>query len=58
MTRQAVNQRKYPLIPVPAHVKEAVKAWADYNKYKIYKIGDFIEKLPEIKPFLNKEAGK
>lgn len=55
MTRQAVNQRKYPLIPVPAHIKAAVKAWADENKYKIYKIGDLIEEMPEIKPYIKKE---
>jgi len=55
MTRQATNQRKYPHIPVLPHVKEAIKAWADYNKFKTYKISDLIEKLPEIAPFIKGE---
>lgn len=55
MTRQAKNQRVYPHIPVPAYIKVAVKAWADENKYKIYKIGDLIEKLPDIAPYIKKE---
>ena len=55
MTRQAVNQKKYPLIPVPAYIKDAVKAWAFENKYKVYKIGDLIEKLPEIAPYIKGE---
>lgn len=55
ITKQAVNQRKYPHIPVPAYIKKAVKAWADYNKFKMYKIGDLIEKMPEMEKFI-KEA--
>jgi len=55
MTRQAVNQKRYPHIPVLPHVKEAVMAWAKENKYKAYKISDLIEKLPEIAPFISGE---
>ena len=52
MTRQAINQRKYPTIPLPASIKDAVKAWAKENGVMLYKIGDLIAKLPEIKPYL------
>lgn len=55
ITRQAEHQRVYPMIPVPAYIKVAVKAWADYNKFKMYKIGDLIEKMPEMEKFI-KEA--
>lgn len=55
MTRQAINQQRYPHIPVLPHVKEAVTAWAKKNKYKTYKISDLIEKLPEIAPFIKGE---
>ena len=55
ITRQAEHQRVYPMIPVPAYIKVAVKAWADYNKFKMYKIGDLIEKMPEMQKFI-KEA--
>ena len=54
MTRQAKQQRIYPMIPVPAHIKVAVKAWADFNKFKMYKIGDLIENLPELKEYVEK----
>lgn len=54
MTRQAINQQRYPSIPVPAHVKQAVKAWAKANKFQFYKIGDLIERLPEIAPYIKK----
>lgn len=52
MTRQAINQRKYPTIPLPASIKEAVKTWARENGYMLYKVGDLIAELPEIKPYL------
>ena len=55
ISRQAKQQRIYPMIPVPAYIKKAVKAWADYNKFKMYKIGDLIEQLPELEKFV-KEA--
>lgn len=56
MTRQALNQQRYPAIPVPAYVKDAVRAWAKDNKFQFYKIGDLIEKLPEIAPYIKKEC--
>lgn len=56
MTRQGKHAREYPLIPVSAYVKEAVKAWAKENKYKMYKVGELIEKLPELQPYI--EANK
>ena len=52
MTRQAINQRKYPTIPLPASIKEAVKAWANDNGVLLYKVGDLIAELPEIKKYL------
>ena len=52
MTRQAINQRKYPTIPLPASIKEAVKAWANENGVLLYKVGDLIAELPEIKKYL------
>lgn len=52
MTRQALNQQKYPTIPLPAPIKDAVKKWAVDNGYLLYKVGDLIAKLPEIKPYL------
>jgi hypothetical protein len=55
ITRQAEHQRRYPLIPVPAHIKVAVKAWAKANGLLMYKIGDLIEKMPEMEKFI-KEA--
>lgn len=55
ITRQAEHQRKYPLIPVPAHIKTAVKRWAKENGVLLYKVGDLIETLPEIKKYI-KEA--
>lgn len=56
MTRQAINQRKYPTIPLPASIKEAVKAWAKENGVMMYKIGDLLVKLPELKPYLKGET--
>ena len=55
ISRQAINQRKYPTIPLPASIKEAVKAWAKEEGVLLYKVGDLIAELPQIKKYL-KEA--
>lgn len=55
ISRQAINQRKYPTIPLPASIKEAVKAWAKEEGCLLYKVGDLIAELPQIKKYL-KEA--
>lgn len=57
MTRQAKNQRIYPLIPVPAYIKEAVRMWAKENSYKMYKIGEFLETIPELKQYIERAKG-
>ncbi|MBQ7746493.1 MAG: hypothetical protein IJT92_03470 [Spirochaetia bacterium] len=56
-TRQAAWKGQYPTVPVPAQVKEAVKAYAESSGKKIYRaVGDILAESSELQPYLQKEA--